>query len=130
MPSLGSRRPVLAFAALLIALVLTAAVPPRLEPVPQFPSLMGQLLIAAPGIGDPRFRRTVILIVRHSKEGAFGLTINRPLGVHTLASLLAMLGEADAAATGEVQLFAGGPVQPQAAFVVHTADYQRSETLA
>src|SRR5262250_930942 len=116
MPSLGLRRPVLAFTALLIALVLTGAVPPRLDPVPQFPSLMGQVLIAAPGIGDPRFRRSVILIVRHGKEGAFGIAINPPIGEPPFANLLAMLGEPGISAQGTVTLFAGGPVQPEAAF--------------
>src|SRR5262245_31409061 len=127
MPLICSSRALLVLAGVLIGLALMGAVPPRLEPIPQFPSLMGQVLIAAPGMGDPRFRRTVILIVRHSKEGAFGITINRPMGRHPLAILLEMLGETDVAAQGGIELFAGGPVQPEAAFVIHTTDYQRSE---
>jgi putative transcriptional regulator len=92
--------------------------------------LAGQLLIASPQIGDPRFSRTVILLLRHNKAGALGIVINRPLGKYPLASLLKSFGEKDAAAGGSVEVFAGGPVQPGAAFVIHTADYSRSETIA
>jgi len=91
---------------------------------------VGQVLIASPVIGDPRFSRTVILMVRHTKDGALGITINRPLGEHSLAQLLGLFGESDASAEGSVQIFAGGPVQPGVCFVVHSADYTRSNTIA
>ncbi|HET9537580.1 MAG TPA: YqgE/AlgH family protein [Mesorhizobium sp.] len=115
---------------LLAAAPLLGAVPPRLELEPEYPSLVGQVLIASPVIGDPRFSRTVILMVRHTKDGAFGITINRPLGEHSLAQLLGLFGESDASAEGNVQIFAGGPVQPGVCFVVHSADYNRSNTIA
>ena len=41
-------------------------------------SARGQLLIAGPGLLDPNFWRTVVLIVEHSEEGALGLVLNRP----------------------------------------------------
>jgi len=87
-------------------------------------------LIASPAIGDPRFSRTVILMVRHSKDGAFGITINRPLGEHSLAKLLGLFGEGDSTIEGTVRIFAGGPVQPGVCFVVHSADYNRSNSIA
>jgi putative transcriptional regulator len=105
-------------------------VPPRLDQEPDFASLVGQLLIASPLMGDPRFQRTVILIVRHNKQGAFGITINRPVGEQSLASLLEMLGERDTSAEGNVQVFAGGPVQPEVGFVIHSAEYIRDDTIA
>ena len=40
-------------------------------------SLNGMLLIASPSMPD-YFNRTVILMVEHSDEGAFGLVLNRP----------------------------------------------------
>jgi putative transcriptional regulator len=129
MPSVWHGRAYFALAGLLLTAALLGAVPPKLELTPPFASLQGQLLIASPGIGDPRFSRTVILIVRHSREGAFGITINRPIGERPLATLLEMLGERNASAGGSVQIFAGGPVQPDAAFVIHTTDYNRSETI-
>ena len=41
----------------------------------------GRLLVAAPKMPDPRFRNTVILMLEHNKDGAFGLIINQPLGL-------------------------------------------------
>ena len=42
--------------------------------------LAGQLLVASPRIGDPRFARTVIYMVSHDKDGALGLVVNRAYG--------------------------------------------------
>jgi putative transcriptional regulator len=66
----------------------------------------------------------------HNKDGALGITINRPAGERSLASLLRLLGEEEGTPEGRVQVFAGGPVQPGAVFVVHSAEYKRPETTA
>ena len=123
------RRPVFALVAVLApATILDAALPkPQLSP--ESVSLTGQLLVASTTMGDPRFQRTVILVVRHNESGAFGIAINRPVGQRTLASLLEKLGEKDAVA-GNVQIFAGGPVQPDLGFVIHTTDYKLADTTA
>jgi putative transcriptional regulator len=92
-------------------------------------SLAGQLLVATPSMGDPRFAQTVILMARHDKNGAFGIVINKPLGERPLAGLLAALGEKDGGVAGSVRVFAGGPVQPEIGFVVHSADYRRAGTI-
>ena len=81
-------------------------------------------------MGDPRFERTVILIVEHSPGGAMGLVINKPIGEQPLASVLEALGQKDGDVTGSVRVFSGGPVQPEVGFVVHSPDYRRPETVA
>ena len=43
-------------------------------------SLQGHLLVASPQLPDANFYRTVVLIIHHDKEGAFGIVLNRPLG--------------------------------------------------
>lgn len=91
-------------------------------------SLKGQLLIAAPEMGDPRFVQAVILMVRHDKDGALGIVINRPAGEVTYAELLKAIGETGTAQPGTVRIFAGGPVEPTAGFVLHSAEYHRPET--
>jgi putative transcriptional regulator len=96
---------------------------------PQAPTLTGQLLIASPRIGDPRFRHTVILMVRHDRTGALGVVINRPVAERSLAVLLDEPGDKDLAEAGAVRIFAGGPVQPEIGFIVHSADYERQETV-
>ena len=44
-------------------------------------SLKNHLLVASTGLLDPNFAKTVVLIIEHSEEGAFGLILNRPTTV-------------------------------------------------
>ncbi|MXX63582.1 MAG: hypothetical protein F4Z36_00625, partial [Acidimicrobiia bacterium] len=53
----------------------------------EFESLAGQLLVAMPGMLDPNFARTVVLMIEHSQEGAVGLVLNRPSGADLLDHL-------------------------------------------
>ena len=92
-------------------------------------SLAGQLLIASPTIRDPRFDHAVILVVRHNHDGAMGIVINMPTDERPLANILEMVGERDTNVTGKVQLFAGGPVQPELGFVIHSSDYRGPGTI-
>ncbi len=64
------------------------------------------------------------------KDGAFGIIVNRPIGERPLAGLLEMLGEKETAVAGTVRIFAGGPVQPEMGFVIHSRDYHRPGTTA
>ncbi len=93
-------------------------------------ALVGQLLVAAPTIGDPRFYHAVILVVRQDKNGAFGIVINRPLEKRSIKSLLAAVGDRAPGVEGSLEVFVGGPVQPELGFVVHSADYHDPDTLA
>jgi putative transcriptional regulator len=90
----------------------------------------GDLLIAAAQMQDPRFYHSVILILQHDKGGAFGIIINHPVGSETIASLLAATGDDDKSVEGSVPVYAGGPVQPELGFLVHSAEYHLPETLA
>jgi putative transcriptional regulator len=120
-----------------LSVIVACAVPAALahaaleapKDVPARASLAGQLLVAAPSMGDPRFNQAVVLMARHDKNGAFGIVINRPVGERPLASLLEALGEKDASVEGSVRIFAGGPVQPEIGFVVHSAEYRRAGTV-
>ncbi len=114
---------------LLQTVLLRAALPTNPDEAPAPPSLVGQLLVAAPSMGDPRFERTVILIVQHDQSGAFGIVINKPIGETSLASVFEALGLKGGDLPGDVRVFSGGPVQPEVGFVVHSADYRRPETI-
>jgi putative transcriptional regulator len=118
-------RPSLLAAAVLLLTALIATAP---TPAQQS-SLAGQLLVAAPTMGDPRFFQTVILMVRHDRTGAMGIVLNRPLGERPLAALLEALGDKDPGAVGDVPIFAGGPVQLEFGFVIHSAEYRTDGTL-
>lgn len=78
----------------------------------------GQLLVAEPELADPNFARTVVLLLARGPEGAFGLVVNRPYGRVPAAELLRKLGQDPAGAAGQVELFYGGPVQPDLAAVL------------
>jgi putative transcriptional regulator len=41
-------------------------------------SFAGSFLVARPVLRDPNFERTVVLLLAHNEEGAFGLVVNRP----------------------------------------------------
>jgi putative transcriptional regulator len=77
-------------------------------------SARGQLLIAGPALADPNFWRTVVLIVEHSEEGAFGLVLNRP----SETSLGEAVPELDELVDPDEPLFIGGPVQPSSVVVL------------
>jgi putative transcriptional regulator len=125
-PHISLCRKLAAAASRVAALIVLGAAPPEHSDTT---SLAGQLLIAAPTIGDPRFAHTVILLVRHDQEGAFGIVINRPVGERSIAALLEATGHDDVDVAGIVRVFAGGPVQPELGFVVHSAEYRRAETV-
>lgn len=92
--------------------------------------LTGQFLIAVPEMGDPRFYHAVILMVHHDRNGAFGIIINRPVEDQKLGQLLADLGQNAEGAEGSITVYAGGPVEPRLGFILHSADYQRPETMS
>lgn len=118
----------------LLALLWSAAVSPNAPTSPNLQqppaSLTGELLVASPQIGDPRFWHSVILVVRQNDQGAVGIMINRPVGEVPLAQLLQAVGLNDTGVKGTVRIFAGGPVGPGIGFVVHSPDYHRDGTTA
>jgi len=124
-----SRRNVLAFGVLFVVPMLPASARAKPEATGPGASLAGQLLIAAPEMGDPRFRQTVILMVQHTTQGALGIAINRPVEDVPVTRLLDSLGLDSEGSDGKVRLFIGGPVQPQTGFIVHSAEYHRSGTI-
>ena len=90
--------------------------------------LSGQLLIAMPGMQDPRFGRTVLYMCSHNEEGAMGLIINRTLGEVRFEDLMTELGIKGPAARHRPVHF-GGPVDSSRGFVLHSADFQSDQTL-
>lgn len=83
----------------------------------------GELLVATPEMKDPRFAETVIYVVKHNAEGAFGLVINRPLARGPIEDLLKGFGVESEGAKGEIILNYGGPVESDRGFVLHSDDF-------
>ncbi len=91
-------------------------------PEPDRGFMQGRMLIAMPGIDDPRFERALVMICLHDEEQAMGIAVNRPMEGFTVGGLLDRLGmEAGDAAEGPVLL--GGPVERARGYVLHTDDF-------
>jgi len=84
----------------------------------------GQLLIAMPGISDPRFERALILVCAHDDEHAMGLALNSPADGLTVPDLLERLEIKSTIRLPPDLVLIGGPVQRERGFVLHTTDYQ------
>ncbi len=63
----------------------------------------GSFLVAKPSLLDPNFRQSVVLIIQHDEQGAFGLVVNRPVPVEGL----------------KYPVYAGGPCQTEGLFLLH-----------
>lgn len=92
--------------------------------------LDGQLLIAMPLMGDPRFERSVIYLCAHSSEGAMGIIVNRPAGSIDFPELLVQLdiiNKTDRTRLREsaetMKVLKGGPVETGRGFVLHSSDF-------
>ncbi len=92
--------------------------------------LDGQLLIAMPVMGDPRFERSVIYLCAHSSEGAMGIIVNHPAGSIDFPELLVQLDiikKADQIKLPEtaetMKVLKGGPVDTGRGFVLHSSDF-------
>jgi len=88
--------------------------------------LEGKLLIAMPGMEDPRFDGAVILICSHSPDGAMGLIINKPTPAISFEALLKQLKIPHLDNERAIMVHFGGPVERSRGFVLHSADYQTS----
>ena len=88
-----------------------------------FDTLVGRLLVAMPGIGDPRFEHAVILVCVHEPGHAMGLRLDSPAPLTDLKAVLSKLEiPAPESAMGRPVLV-GGPVDKERGFVLHTDDW-------
>lgn len=84
--------------------------------------LTGRLLLAMPGIGDPRFEHAVIAMCAHDENGALGVGIGHVLDGIRLHALMEQLG-IDVGAAPDADVHYGGPVEPSRGFVLHSLDW-------
>jgi putative transcriptional regulator len=91
---------------------------------PESPNLTGKLLIAMPGMLDPRFIHSVIFMCAHSEEGAMGLIINKAVEEVGLKELLSQLEMETSPQISKVPVYFGGPVEQGRGFVLHSPDYE------
>ena len=102
---------------------------PRTAQAEDIPFLDGRLLIALPGMGDPRFEHAVVFVCVHSPEGAMGLIINKSATELKLSDLAKQLNLTDAEDADRhlAQVHLGGPVEHGRGFVLHSPEYEGAE---
>ena len=79
------------------------------------PSLAPAFLLSMPQMLDPNFSRTVVLLCKHSEEGAFGLVVNRPL---LTSGRVTVNLDPPISTERELQVWVGGPVEPQRSLIL------------
>ncbi len=96
----------------------------------QATSLKGKLLLAMPGMGDPRFHKTVIFMCSDNAEGSMGIILNQQLPGMVLGDLFTEIGiDVPADADSKQPVMMGGPVETSRGFLLHTMDYDSAETI-
>ena len=94
----------------------------------QAPFLSGKLLLAMPGMADPRFERAVIAICLHDEHGAVGVGIGHKRSGMRFRTLLEQLGIEPGEAP-DCAVHHGGPVEPGRGFVLHSTDWGGEDTI-
>jgi putative transcriptional regulator len=95
-------------------------------------SLAPSFLLSMPQLLDPNFSRTVVLLCKHNEEGAFGLVVNRPL-VTAGPVVVEVRAQSDTAghktevSEHELQVWVGGPVEPQSSWILDGDDSDIAE---
>ena len=103
--------------------------PPHCRAVSQPPAfLSGKLLLAMPGMADPRFERAVIAMCVHDENGAIGIGVGHKRAGISFRGLLKQL-EIEPGEAPDVAVHHGGPVEPGRGFVLHSTDWGGQDTL-
>ncbi|HEY8593356.1 MAG TPA: YqgE/AlgH family protein [Sphingomicrobium sp.] len=90
--------------------------------------LSGKLLLAMPGMADPRFERAVIAMCVHDENGAIGVGIGHKRAGMSFRGLLRQL-EIDPGKAPDCAVHHGGPVEPGRGFVLHSTDWGGQDTV-
>ena len=98
-------------------------------------TLQGRMLVAMPGMPDPRFARSVILICSHSPDGAMGLRVDQwaeDIAFPHLLQQLNVLPKDDERLDDDtvrgIKVHVGGPVETGRGFVLHSPDYHNTSS--
>src|SRR5438093_3844600 len=102
------------------------ALSPTMATQPTF--LSGKLLLAMPGMADPRFERAVIAMCVHDENGAIGIGIGHKRAGIGFRGLLKQL-DLDPGQAPEIAVHHGGPVEPGRGFILHSTDWGGQDTL-
>lgn len=86
------------------------------------------MLIAMPGMPDPRFSHSLIYLCAHSSDGAMGLIVNKPSVEMSFETLIDQLPIENTGNLSDIRVHFGGPVEVGRGFVLHSPDFQSDMT--
>ena len=89
-------------------------------------TLQGQFLIAPPGLIEPNFHRTIVLILQHDENGALGLVTNRPTNSEIDNIWEVMTGTS---LSNEGGLYVGGPMEGPIMMLHTRAEYSEQQVM-
>jgi len=90
---------------------------------------MNSLLVAMPHMDDPRFERSVILLIKHENDGAMGLALNHRAENISVGDILRTPTAAISASNlADMPVYIGGPVDSEHGFVLHSNDWSGENT--
>lgn len=92
-------------------------------------SLVGKLLLAMPGMGDPRFNKAVIFVCAHDENGAMGIVVNHPMDGVELTELFDQLDIDTEDAAKAIPVMSGGPVEKARGFILHSTKFRQDDTI-
>ena len=97
-----------------------------------YSSVKNNFLIATERMNDSRFKKSVIAMLEHDEDGAWGLVINKPMAEIPLAMLidpsLSTPEEREKLYGVNIKIHWGGPVEVKKIFVLHSKEYQSDTT--
>ena len=90
-------------------------------------SLAPSFLLSMPQLMDPNFSRTVVVLCKHNEDGAFGLVVNRPL---VTTGRVTVNLDPPVSTDRELQVWVGGPVEPQRSWVLVGREPDQDEEMS
>ena len=95
-------------------------------------SVKDHFLIATDKMNDNRFKKTVIVMLESDESGAWGLVVNKYLGMMPIALLidpsLNTSKEKEKLYNIDIPIFWGGPVDVKEIFILHSVEYKSDTT--
>ena len=86
-----------------------------------------QLLVALPGMTDPRFYHSVVYLCDYSEQGAMGLIVNKPMQLSIADVLHHLEIDVEEPRLDDQPVLMGGPVAEEQGFIVHFDTLATSE---
>ena len=84
--------------------------------------IQGQILVSMPGMKDPRFKDSLILLCGHDENGAMGIVVNKVIDNVFLKDIIDQMDLGDVENIPDEAIHYGGPVEIGRGFVLHTTD--------